>query len=201
MKKNLYGHVYDKNGQPLRDAMVCLKDDCFETLQETLTDKEGAYRLCVEQQTYPFLFVVKDYAERYLEFWGSNIVITEDTQIDARIDTLELYGLNCFQIRGGSDRATLSVYFRPMSLDKYKKNEADICPNIDQTSMRVWINDEACDLLVVNEVREYASNHHLRAYLLEVSMPEALQVEARNVLRVQIRDKDTAALGEAVRYF
>ncbi len=79
------------------------------------TDKEAFY---------PYLTAVKDYAEEYLEYWCRNIKGDADIELNIRIDKLEVYGTNAFVIGGGYD--SVLVYFRPMSLIKFKNGEENI---------------------------------------------------------------------------
>lgn len=141
---------------------------------------------------------VKDYKENYLEFWCQNINLTRDIFINAKIDQLEIYGLYCFRVLGAYP--SLTVYFRPMSLEKYNKQEADILPHITNNFIKVFINNENVKVLKVNRVKEYCGEVCMIAYLMQVSLPEKLLNENEKFLDVQILDLDEL-FGQASLFF
>ena len=124
----LFGYTLDKYGIPVAGATVELKDAEFHTLHHVLSDESGYYEIEAEDKKYPFLIAVKEYAVKNLEFWCQNLDLTVDRQLDMRIDTLEVYGLHVFPVKGG--RKALMVYFRPMSLSRFLMHEADIAPGL-----------------------------------------------------------------------
>ncbi len=191
------GKITNKIGEPLENAIVGLKDRSFEDLQVTYTDEDGIYKLDVENRKYPFLYAVKDYAVKNLEFWCQDINLKEDIEISAAIDKLEIYGLKVFKVDGGYP--ALMVYFRPMSLIKHLKQESDIFPNIDKIEVKV--NDEVLEIYVMNEVEEYIGNGQTcKACLVHVSLHKEKLKSIDNYLSVEIVDTD-GNLGQAATYF
>jgi hypothetical protein len=192
------GIISNKNGERLNDVYVALMDSQFEEVVSTLTDKNGEYCLVAQDNYYPFMIAVKEYKENYLEFWCQNISMTKDININASIDKLEIYGLHCFRICGAYP--ALTVYFRPMSLEKYKKGESDLTPNITDDSVKVSINKEDVKILKINRVEEYCGEDIMSAYLMQVSLPEVLLHKNENLLDVQILDLDGLS-GQASIFF
>ena len=90
-------------------------------------------------------------------------------------NTLEVYGLHAFIVKGAAN--TLSIYFRPMSLEKYKAGEVDIAPVLKRNNIAVAVNGQESTVYVVNLVREYVveERKHLSAYLIQSSIPEGIK--------------------------
>lgn len=161
----LDGYIKDKYDQPVEQAVVELKNNSFETLFTACTDTEGYYRFDIPAGYYPFFFAVKGYKESGLEYWCQDIVLDADLQLDAKIDTLEVYGLHCFTVKGAANG--LMVYFRPMALDKYLKGCQDIAP--DDIHLQVTVDGIRCPVVNMNKVTEYAGAHPMTAWLIQVS--------------------------------
>ena len=192
------GVIKNKKGQVIEGVAVALKDEEFVDVASTKTNERGEYILNVKNGYYPYIYAVKDYAKNYLEFWGQNINVRDKIIINASIDKLEIYGLHCFRVKGGYP--ALTVYFRPMSLDKFLKGEEDISPNMTDESISVWINDEEQKILSVNRVQEYVGDRYMRAYLIQVSLPKKLRDKDENLLDVKILDLDEQ-FGQASIFF
>ena len=163
----LFGYTCGKDGQPICGAVVEIKDTNFQTLYRTESDEHGFYQIDVANAVYPFVAAVKDYGVRYLEYWCQNLDLNQDQRLDVKFDTLEIYGLHPFWIKGGLN--ALMVYFRPMSLDKFQKGERDIAPELE--CIQVTLDGKAAEILVRNQVRESIGEQELTAYLLHVSNP------------------------------
>lgn len=163
----LFGYTCGKDGQPICGAVVEIKDTNFQTLYRTESDEHGFYQIDVANAVYPFVAAVKDYGVRYLEYWCQNLDLNQDQRLDVKFDTLEIYGLHPFWIKGGLN--ALMVYFRPMSLDKFQKGERDIAPELE--CIQVTLDGKAAEILVHNQVRESIGDRELTAYLIHVSNP------------------------------
>lgn len=146
------GVISDKNGKAMNDVSVTLMDENFQQIISTITDQDGKYFLNAKNKYYPFMIAVKEYKENYLEFWCQNINLNKDIVINASIDKLEVYGLHCFRVLGAYP--SLTVYFRPMSLEKFNKGEADISPNITEKSIKAKINNEDIEVLKVIQISD-----------------------------------------------
>ena len=181
-----FGNVCDKNGNPVNDAIIEVKNEQFSTVYNTMSDENGCYSIDLPAGKYPFIIAIKDYGVNFLEFWCQNINIGQDTRLDVRFDTLEIYGLHVFGVKGAFP--SLMVYFRPMSLGKYKSGETDICPEIK--SLRVYINEKEVPVLKQNSVLEYCGDRDMNAYLVQTALPDG--VDAWERLDIEIRDADDA---------
>lgn len=179
----LDGYIKDKNNRPVALAEVELKDNNFETLYSTCTDTKGYYKFDVPSGYYPFFFAVKGYKETGLEYWCQDIILNADLKLDAKIDTLEVYGLHAFSVKGAGNG--LMVYFRPMSLDKYLRGAEDIAP--DQIDIRVSVDGEESTIVNVNKVFECAGTHKMPAYLIQTDSEKA---DTWHKLDVEIWDEN-----------
>ncbi len=180
----LYGQVTDKTHQPVSEADVVIMDRNFQPTAQTQTTKDGHYRLTLPDGHYPFFVAVKDYGVNGLEYWCHDLLLAGDLALDCQIDKLEIYGLNLFAIKGAG--STLSIYFRPMSLEKFQAGDQDIAPDITAESLTVLVNNEPCKLLVMNPVKEYTSDGLLTGWLIQVARPEKLL--SRNKLDLRVVD-------------
>ena len=192
----IYGQVMDKENKPMEGAYVVLEDRDFEPIFQTLTDAEGRYQLEAPDGEYPFLFIVRDYGEKNLEYWCNNILLQEKLEVNCQIDKLEIYGVHVFEIKGAAP--ALTVYFRPMSLVKVLNAEKDIVPDITEESLTFMVNGEKCDLLLMNRVKEYTSEVPLNAFLVQIARPKKLQ--GRNKLDIRMVDEQ-GNLGMASLFF
>lgn len=196
--KQITGIISDKNGKPIDQASVILMNKKFEQIVSVLTNENGEYCIKAEENHYPFLIAVKDYKENNLEFWCQNIHLNKDLNIDASIDKLEIYGLHCFRVLGAYP--ALTIYFRPMSLDKFKRGEADIAPIFTDESIRVTVNKEELEVLKVNRVEEYSGEINMTAFLIQVSLPKNLLGNDENLLDLHLLDLD-GFFGQASIFF
>jgi len=199
----LFGTVSNAKGVPLEAVDVQLMDRKFEALYQTKTDETGSFELVVPKGVYPFLFACKDYGIKNLEYWSQDIPMDQDLQLNAVIDKLEIYGLHCFVVRGAAPG--FSLYFRPMSLERALNKEEDICPNIAPETVQVWINQKPVTITSWNEVREHVGpeGKHVKAFLIQVNRPEGVVLTPGQWLHVsvEIKDKETTAMGQASRFF
>lgn len=179
----LEGYVKDKNNASIANALVEIKDDNFATIYSTESNAEGYYRFDIPARQYPYLVAVKDYAVNCLEYWCQNIPLQQNMSLDVSFDTLEVYGLHAFTVKGGGN--SLMVYFRPMSLLKFQQGELDIAP--EDISINVSVDGEERPILVVNKVKESAGDREMSAYLIQI---ETKGNCAWKKLDIQITDKD-----------
>ena len=171
---NIRGTTAGREGA-LALVSIEIKNEKFETMYQTLSDKSGKFELCVPDGSYPFLTAVCDYGGQYLEYWAQNVPAQRELELHIRIDTLEVYGLHAFTVKGAAN--ALSIYFRPMSLEKFKIGEADIAPVLKENNITVAVNGRESKVHVVNPVREYIGEErgYLTAYLIQSSIPEGIQ--------------------------
>ena len=145
-----------------------IKDNNFETIYFTKSDEHGDYKIDLPAGIYPFVTAVRDYGEKYLEYWCSNLKLIHDAELNICIDTLEVYGLNYFKVAGACP--SITVYFRPMSLPKFLAQAEDIAPEIN--TIQAVVDGKALSVLTVNRVKEYVGDGNMSAYLIQIAEPE-----------------------------
>lgn len=172
----------------LPGVSVEIKNEQFETLYETVSDEAGTFSLSVPDGIYPFLTAVRDYGDRYLEYWAQNVPAQRELTLDVRIDTVEVYGLHAFHVKGAAN--ALTVYFRPMSLQKFKSGAHEIAPDLDKCNITVLVDGQQSEIYSLNRVQEYAGEDVglLTAYLLQVSVP--LNADEWKRVDVTVRDNE-----------
>lgn len=192
----LFGTVCDQNGSPLPGAIVEVKDERFQTRFSVLSGADGTYRLTVPEGVWPFVTVVRDYGERFLEFWCQNLPVSGDTGLDVRIGTLEVYGMHLFRVKGAGKQYFL--YFRPMELNRFKAGKKDICPDLAEVSVR--IDGEKVQVLHIDRVTECAGGLQMGAFLVQVSAPENTgDWKVWREVKAEVRDTE-GNFGEAVLF-
>lgn len=180
----LDGYVKTKNNTPIANAIIEIKGDNFVTIFSTESNENGYYQFDIPAGKYPFLIAVKDYAVNCLEYWCQNIQLVENMSLDVSFDTLEVYGLHVFSVKGGGNG--LMVYFRPMSLTRHQQGHKDIAP--EDISIQVKIDGEETAVIAENKVKEVAASQEMSAYLIQVNGQKANAGWHR--LDIQITDKD-----------
>ena len=183
---NLSGFTMDKDKNPLGGVAVEIKDERFQTVHKTESDENGFYSIELPAEKFPFIIAVRDYADKYLEYWYQNIDLSQNRKLDFCIDTLEVYGLHAFAVKGAYP--ALTVYFRPMSLDRFKRGEEDICPDIKR--IRACVNGCEVPVLTENKVQEFVGEGSLNAYLIQVALPDSFEKLER--LDIEITDSEGA---------
>lgn len=203
------GRITDFQNNPQANAIVRIMDDHFEDIESTYTDDNGYYQLTISKGVYYAFYACKDYAIRNLEYWAWNVPVHEDSEINARIDGLEIYSLTAFRAQFGLPQ--MMIYFRPMSLKKgkpFKENAellnqpiVDIAPNITEHDVEVRINGIPSVIHQVNKVFEYVGSGKMYAYLLHVSAPIDLNRYEYNKIDVVVADRETGEQGEGSVYW
>ena len=84
-----------------------IKDNNFDTIYFTKSDEHGDYKIDLPAGIYPFVTAVRDYGEKYLEYWCSDLKLIHDAELNICIDTLEVYGLNYFKVAGAYPAITV----------------------------------------------------------------------------------------------
>ena len=163
----LHGKTTGKTGDVIPEVLVEIKDSEFRTICSAKSDDLGYYEIDLPEGGFPFVTAVRDYGEKYLEYWCSDLKLIQDTELNICIDTLEIYGLNYFKVAGA--HPSLMVYFRPMSLAKYFAHAEDLAPEI--STIKVTADGKTLSILLVNVVREYIGDRNMSAYLIQVEEP------------------------------
>lgn len=180
----IQGYVSDKNKSPISNALIELKGENFVTLFSTQSNENGYYKLEVPADTYPFLTAVKDYAINCLEYWCQNISLKNNLELNVSFDTLEIYGLHVFTVKGGNN--SLMAYFRPMSLPKFKQGAQDIAP--DNIAIKAIVDNQEAHIISVNPVQECIGEQKMSAYLIQIETTNVNNIWHK--FELQIRDTD-----------
>lgn len=159
------GYVKDKNGNVISDAMIEIKRDDFITIYSTKSDSNGYYKFDIPQGKYPFMIAVKNYVTKYLEFWCHNIALLQNLSLDISFDTLEVYGINAFSVKGGLGKTM--IYFRPMSLEKYHQGKIDLVP--DNINIKAFVDDKEVPIININKIKEIDDNIEMTSFLVQIA--------------------------------
>lgn len=162
------GIVRNAKGELLNKTIVELKDETFKTILRTETDKNGYFEFREKNGYFQYMTVVKDYGEKYLEFWGHNIDLKENHNFNITIGTNEIYGLNVFEVNG--TKFPIFIYFRPMNLFKYKNGETDISPNIEQENINITLDGVEAKIFKLQKVNEFIKENgqYLTSFLIQL---------------------------------
>lgn len=200
----LSGRVVKQDGTPHQEAQVLLLSPQFEPLGDAvLTDADGKYYISDDSGQAAYMVAVKHYQDEFLEFWCAGMQASGVYQVNCVVDTLEVYGLNCFRVAGAYPG--LFVYCRPMALHLFKQAQQtgghDIFPDIGPESVEVTIDGIKRELLTFNVVKEgIGEGKSMQALLLHVDWPDMPQDRTEHCLRLTIKDK-AGNIGEAARFF
>lgn len=214
------GHVKDFNDNPIDSVTVRLKNENFENLYETVTDKEGFYSMTVEKNMYYCIYAIKsvDYGKTKLEYWAWNVPAYNDLEINPKYERMEIYGMNAFKPQVSQDE-TYMVYFRPMSLTKSLKFQGtnskkeivqkaisenkiiDIAPNtISKDELTVSVNGCASEVIGINKITEYAKGTYMYGYLIQIKKPMVVLKKELEYDKISIilhsKETDEYGMGE-----
>lgn len=201
----LHGRVTDFAGNPLGEALIRVEGRDFEhEIAHTLTDADGRYAVELEAGTYLAVWICKGYKEKALEYWAWHLPIYAGLELNARVDGLEVYGLNAFWPR---HKSTLIVYFRPMSLKRFRAYESGkqhepgliaITPDLGPEDIEVTIGETPAPLLYIGKVSEQVPpDHYMDAYLVHPPADGILETDAYRKINPAIVDGESQERGEA----
>jgi hypothetical protein len=155
--------------------------------------------------------ILKDYTVWFLEYWAWNVPVTDTLELSPRIGGLELYALNAFRPQGAWP--SLFVYFRPMSLSRYRADQeriseaseeeiVDIAPPLQTDNITVDINGSRVEVVCLNPVREYVGEgNHMDACLVQVSLPDEFDSARHSRIDIALHDPETDERGEATTFW
>lgn len=191
------GLVTDFDDNPLEGATVELKYFNFEAVFKTYSDAQGKYQIHAKKGDYLALAAYKDYKKRFLEYWAWHLPAGRDLNLNPRIGGIELYAMNGFIPQGAMP--SLFVYFRPMSLKRYKmqKDSVDIGPELSSDDVKIVINGVPVELVGMNRLKETIDpNRNMKAYLVQSTLPEDWGKLDYLRVSVTIVDQETGEKGE-----
>jgi hypothetical protein len=203
----IFGKLTDFEGNLISDGDVVIKDCKFNNLYATKTDEYGNYNLEVARGIYMAIYAVKGYGVDNLEYWGWNLPAFEDTEVNMRINGIEVYGINAFMIQ--RTQPSIMLYFRPMSLkrglrfreEQLYHNENDIInisPNLQMDDIEVKIDNLIVSILEINKVVEKSSDskQSMFGYLVQVTIPDKKIEYEYTKIHITLKDSETNEKGE-----
>lgn len=197
-KITISGKVTDFNNNPIDSAIVEIKNDNFKTMYSTYSNKNGNYSMNIDEGLYIALTCIRmrDYGTNNLEFWAYNIQAYESMTLNIHYDKLEIYGVNVFKIQGAYPG--YSIYFRPMSLTRFKNKMNDISPSIENLDLTVELNEKKVKINSVQKVLEYNNNQKIFGFLIQTELDQAKK--EIDIVKIIGKDKENGDMGEAI-YF
>lgn len=211
------GRVTDYNGQPIDSVLVEWKNQRFDTVVETLTNKDGYYTARLPKGKYQSMAAVNmatyphtarpgtSPKDMRLEFWAWNFTADRDTTLNLNYHRMEVYGLNVFRVQGATP--AYQIYVRPMSLTRTlvwfqnKTPESLLAPHTEQLKAAVWIDGEEVPILMKQEIKEYFEPGQWgNAYLLTVDMPKKKTANPYRIFKVELTDLENNDRGEGLYY-
>jgi len=198
----IYGRVTDFNGSAIANCNVEIKD-----ADMTQTDGNGGYEINVKKGNYTAIAAVKDYAVSQLEYWGWNAPAFDDIEINMRVDAIEVYAVNAFMIQRSRPFNSMMIYFRPMSLSRYKKltdidlnssGVINISPDLNENNISVAIDGQTVNILTVNKVIEQGIDKPIKlyGYLVQTTLPETESDGGYAKIHISLNDDVTGEKGE-----
>lgn len=225
------GKVTDFNGTPLDSVSIRLMNKAFETVYETLSDKNGNYTMKVEKGHYNCLYAIKksDYRVTKLEYWAWNVPVTQNLTINPQYDKMEIYGINVFEPQV-TPHETYMIYFRPMSLmkgfqlvakqkidekafQKAKRTESlldttnklvDISPDtITPKELIIEVNGIKATIVEIHKVKEYARGFEMYGYCVQIIKPKNKDKETGEYDKISItlHSQATDEMGKGEVFF
>jgi hypothetical protein len=199
------------DGSPVAEGMVVVLNDSFTPVFSTTTNEKGEYLLEVDPGRYCALAAVKDYKTKNLEFWAWNVPASRDLEINARIDRMEVYGMNAFRVQGTTPISAF-IYFRPMSLTRATSAGIlegkdtgpviEIAPELTQEDIEVTVDGEKTAILQINRVMEAAGEGKaIIGYLIQATLPQNWKADGFARICVAVRDRDTGERGEGILFW
>ncbi|MBN1398701.1 MAG: carboxypeptidase regulatory-like domain-containing protein [Bacteroidetes bacterium] len=209
---HISGFVKDFNERPIDSADVFLLNRFFKPVVQTLTDSTGYYILRFQEDAYHALAAIKmsDYGKSRVEYWAWRVPAVDSLTVNPRYHRLEVYGVNAFSVQGSGSRSVF-IYFRPMSLTRYKKWESlhdttgaqmeIIGPALTAKDITVTIDGQPSDILDITELKEKAKSGSMRAYLMQCTLPEMKKLNHNARIVVIVTDPENQDKGEALLFW
>lgn len=192
------GIVRDKNKKPVSHAKVALLTERFEVIVSGEADEVGCFCLEAESKKYPYFIASQGFNENFLEFWGYNIDLRQNVEINPKLGKIEIFSLIFFPSLDTDN--TMMVYFRPMSSKLLLGEEKAIAPELNTDDITVSINGDFCEIVTMRVINETVDKgvEPIKAYALKIGMTD-IEFDGKNKLEISIiKDGD---YGEAVLFF
>ncbi|UTY31540.1 carboxypeptidase-like regulatory domain-containing protein [Treponema putidum] len=192
------GIVQDRNKQPVGYAKVALLTERFEVIISGEADEAGCFRLEAESKKYPYFIASKGFHQKFLDFWGYNIDLRNDLEINPVLGKTEIFSL-IFFLSLDTDN-TMMVYFRPMSLKLILEEQKSIAPELSTDDITVSINGDFYEIITMRVISETVNKgvEPIKAYALKI-MLDGIEFDGKNKLEISVIKDD--GYGEAVLFF
>lgn len=192
------GIIRDKNKKPVSHAKVALLTERFEIIVSGEADEAGCFCLETESKKYPYFIASKGFNENFLEFWGYNIDLRQNVEINPKLGKIEIFSLIFFPSLDTDN--TMMVYFRPMSSKLLLGEEKAIAPELNTDDITVSVNGDFHEIVTMRVINETVDKGYepIKAYALKIEM-DGIEFDGKNKLEISIiKDGD---YGEAVLFF
>gem|GEM_PF-2916666 len=196
----LYGRVTDFEGRPVQ-AYVMINSNKFRGVGGVKTDAEGCFEIMLPERKYQQIFICDgNYGRSKLEFYGWNLYLDKDVELNARFDKIEIYRMAV----GVTPERTVIIDFVPMDIfhtvqrisqDLKKKVSIDYSsskyyPPLSISDIEVFIDDSKAELWTLHKRKHLLADYGLKnktrpAYTLEAKIPSQIRA-GKHTLRVLI---------------
>ena len=192
------GIVRDKNKQPVSHAKVALLTERFEVIVNGEADESGCFSLEADAKKYPYFIASKGFNEKFLDFWGCNIDLRKDLEINPLLDKIEIFSLIFFPSLDADN--SMMIYFRPMSLKQLLGTEKVIAPELSTDDITVSVNVDFCEIITMRVISETINKgvEPIKAYALKIIL-DGIEFDGKNKLEISIIKDE--GYGEAVLFF
>jgi len=192
------GIVRDKNKQSVSHAKVALLTERFEVIVNGEADESGRFCLEADARKYPYFIASKGFNEKFLDFWGYNIDLRHDLEINPLLGKIEIFSLIFFPSLDADN--SMMIYFRPMSLKQLLGTEKVIAPELSTDDITVSINGDFYEIITMRVISETVNKgvEPIKAYALKI-MLDGIEFDGKNKLEISIIKDD--GYGEAVLFF
>ena len=192
------GIVRDKNKQPVSHAKVALLTERFEVIVNGEADESGRFSLEADAKKYPYFIASKGFNEKFLDFWGYNIDLRRDLEINPVLGKIEIFSLIFFPSLDADK--TMMIYFRPMSLKLLVGKEKVIAPELGTDDITVSVNGDFYEIVAMRVISETVNKgvEPIKAYALKINL-DGIEFDGKNKLEISLIKGEN--YGEAVLFF
>ena len=192
------GIVRDKNKQPVSHAKVALLTERFEVIISGEADESGRFSLEADAKKYPYFIASKGFNEKFLDFWGCNIDLRKDLEINPILGKIEIFSLIFFPSLDVDN--CMMLYFRPMSLKQLVGKEKVIAPELSTDDITVSVNGDFYEIVTMRVISETINKgvEPIKAYALKIIL-DGIEFDGKNKLEISIIKDE--GYGEAVLFF
>lgn len=216
----LYGRVINFEEKPVQ-AYIMINSTKFRGCGSVKTNAEGYFELMLPERRYQQIFICdKNYGRSTLEFYGWNLYLNRDIELNARVDKIEIYRMAV----GITPERTIIIDFVPMDVfhtvkglhrDLKRKVEIDYAsskyyPSLNLSEVEIYIDNKRAEVWTLHKRQHSLADSGLKnktrnAYTLEAKIPPQIR-PGRHTLklvihkRISLKEKLIEEWGESI-YF